>query len=207
MGHIIRLDAERHRELRDLLPWYATGQLDAADRARVEAHLASCPDCQAEVQFERRLDDEVARMPVDIDRSWSRMKKRMDRDRPLGRLRQFAGAITAPAPWAGWAAASFLLLVSGALLLPSMQPAAYHTLSAAPSAASGNVVVIFRPDTRERDMREALVATDARLVDGPTATDAYVLRVPAAKRQAALAILRGRADVVLAAPLDPGPAR
>ena len=207
MGHIIRLDAERHRELRDLLPWYATGQLDEADRARVEAHLANCPDCQAEVQFERRLDDEVARMPVDIDRSWARMKKRMDRDRPLGRLRQFAGAITAPAPWAGWAAASFLLLVSGVLLLPSMQPATYHTLSAAPGAAAGNVVVIFRPDTRERDMREALVATEARLVDGPTATDAYVLRVPAAKREAALATLRGRPDVVLAAPLDPGAAR
>jgi anti-sigma factor RsiW len=207
MGHIIRLDAERHRELRDLLPWYAIGQLDADERARVEAHLANCPECQAELRFEHRLDDEVARMPVDLDRSWSRMKKRLDRDRPLGRLRQFAGAVTAPAPWLGWAAASFLLLVSGVLLLPSMQPASYRTLSAAPGAASGNVVVIFRPDTRERDMRAALVANGARLVDGPTATDGYVLRVPQAKREAALASLRGRADVVMAAPLDPGPAR
>jgi len=207
MAHIIRLDAERHRELRDLLPWYATGQLDAAERQRVESHLATCAECQAEVRFERRLDDEITRMPIDVDQSWSRMRKRLDRDRPLGRLRQFAGAVTAPAPWLGWAAASFLLLATGVLLLPSMQPAAYHTLSAAPSAGAGNVVVIFRPDTRERDMREALVANDARLVDGPTTTDAYVLRVPAAKRDAALAALRKRTDVVLAAPLDPGQAR
>ena len=207
MANIIRLDAERHREMRDLLPWYAIGQLDAVERARVEAHLANCPDCQTELRFEQRLDDEVARLPIDVDQSWSRMRKRMDRDRPLGRVRQWAGAITTPAPWLGWAAASFLFLVSGVLLLPSMQPAAYRTLSAAPSTASGNVVVVFRPDTRERDMREALVANDARLVDGPTTTDAYVLRVPAAKRQAALAALRGRADVVMAAPLDPGPTR
>jgi hypothetical protein len=66
------------------------------------------------------------------------------------------------------------------------------------------VVVIFRPDARESAMRQALVAADAHLIDGPTAADAYVLHVPAAERARALAALRARHEVVLAQPLDPG---
>ena len=39
----ISIHAERddHREAEDLLPWYATGQLDAADRAFIDSHLDS----------------------------------------------------------------------------------------------------------------------------------------------------------------------
>jgi hypothetical protein len=53
-------------------------------------------------------------------------------------------------------------------------------------------------------MREALKATGARLVDGPTPADAYVLRVPAAQRDTALANLRARGEIVLAQPIDSG---
>jgi len=63
-------------------------------------------------------------------------------------------------------------------------------------------VVIFRPDTTERQMREALRASNARLVDGPTQADAYVLQIPAARRELALATLRARHEIVLAQPID-----
>ena len=36
-------------EIRDLLPDHARGALVGAERARVEAHLAACPDCRAEL--------------------------------------------------------------------------------------------------------------------------------------------------------------
>jgi hypothetical protein len=39
-------------------------------------------------------------------------------------------------------------------------------------------------------------------VDGPTQADAYVLRVPADARDAALSTLRGRREIVLAQPVD-----
>ena len=62
--------------------------------------------------------------------------------------------------------------------------------------------MVFRPDLRESDMRRLLKDSDARLVDGPTAANAYVLRVPEAERTDALARLRGDAAVVLAEPID-----
>ncbi|MTD17358.1 anti-sigma factor [Nakamurella sp. YIM 132087] len=38
-----------HRELRELLAWYATGRADAVETAAVEAHLDGCPECRAEL--------------------------------------------------------------------------------------------------------------------------------------------------------------
>ena len=65
MGRIIRLAHDRHAEARMLLPWYLTGQLDAAERAALEAHLRECPDCQAELRQEERLDFAVGSLQLD----------------------------------------------------------------------------------------------------------------------------------------------
>ena len=54
---------DSHREAEELLPWYATGQLDADDRALVEAHLSSCAHCQRQLQAERRMIDEFVSAP------------------------------------------------------------------------------------------------------------------------------------------------
>ena len=69
---------------------------------------------------------------------------------------------------------------------------------------AANVAVIFRPETPEKRLREILQASDARLVDGPTVADAYLLHVPAPDRNIALERLRRRAEVVLAEPVDQG---
>jgi hypothetical protein len=217
MGHIIRLHGDEHRDIQSLLPWYVTGRLDALEHAQVEAHLGTCPECQAELRFERGLDAEIAGLPVDIEQGWSALKHRMEGE-PRKRGASAIGAWLAAArreagrkwrvgaPWLGWvlAAQIVLLLLVGALLWPSQPPARYHALGAPPANIAGNVVVIFRPDTSERAMREALKANHARLVDGPTAADAYVLHVPAPERAATLERLRGRGEVVLAEPVDSG---
>ena len=46
-----------HEQAEELLPWYATGRLDAADRSLVEAHLAACARCQRQLAGERRMVD------------------------------------------------------------------------------------------------------------------------------------------------------
>ena len=202
-GGSIPSGRDGHHEVRDLLPWYVTGQLDEAETARIEAHLDDCAECQAELRFEERLESEVARLPLEVEAGWARMRRRVEGDRPKRRV---LGTLRAPPSWLGWGVAAVLMLGLGVLLAPSLRPApaanTYHALSAAPVAEPGNVVVIFRPDTTEKSIREALKASDARLVDGPTAADAYVLRVPANQREATLANLRARREIVLAQPVD-----
>ena len=62
----------------------------------------------------------------------------------------------------------------------------YHALGAGTPLRSANVVVLFESESREKDMRAALDAADARLVDGPTETGAYFLFVDGNKRELAL---------------------
>ena len=73
---------------------------------------------------------------------------------------------------------------------------------AAPAAAPANAIVMFRADAPERDLRGALLAGGARLVDGPTAEGVYKVHVPSASRGALLTALRQRAGVVMAEPID-----
>jgi anti-sigma factor RsiW len=202
-GGFIPSDRDGHQGVRELLPWYVTGQLDEAETARIEAHLDGCAECQAELRFEERLESEVARLPLEVEAGWARMRRRVEGDQPRRRVLR---GLRARAPWLGWGLAAVLMLGLAVLMTPSLLPAptpdAYHALSAAPVTNPGNVVVIFRPDTTEKSMRDALNASGARLVDGPTPADAYVLRVPAGEREAALASLRARRDIVLAQPVD-----
>ena len=65
----------------------------------------------------------------------------------------------------------------------------------------------FRPEASERELRQALQDSDARLVDGPTVTGAYLLHVPAAQQAEALRHLRAHAAVVLAESLETGSPR
>lgn len=204
-GRVIRFRGGQHREVQDLLPWYVTGKLEPAEREAVEAHLNVCAECREELAFQRELDTEIARLPIEVEQSWVRMRQRIT----APEARSFGGGAMAlasnwrtTAPWLLTA----LVIVTAAWLLILGQPGRYHALgSAPPPAAAGNVAVIFRPDTPEAQLRAALRATHGRLVDGPTAADAYILAVPAAQREAALAGLRGRRDIVMAEPIDPAP--
>lgn len=211
MGNIIRLSGDPHQEAQHLLPWYANGTLDDAEAATVEAHLAGCAECRADLATERALSVEVASMPIDVEQGWAAMRSRIEaqsraapspaapiRPRPASFFRR-----PVPVGWALTAQAAALILMVGATRLPgpTAEPL-YHALGSAPASAPGNVVVIFRPDTAERDLRVALQESGARLVDGPTASDAYVLRVARADRIAALSRLRSNSHVVLAEPID-----
>jgi anti-sigma factor RsiW len=128
---------------------------------------------------------------------------------PAAWLGAGAGAIRA-APWwiAGALAAQVALLAVAALAVrPATDVHTYHALSAAAPAPAGNLVVIFRPDTSARTISTTLRELDARVVDGPTAADAWLLRAPADRRASVLAELQRRSDVVMAAPVDSAGAR
>ena len=198
MGRVIPF-ADTHRKVLQILPWYATGQLDAAEQAEVQAHLAGCAECQAEVRFQRRLDAEIEALPIGIDQGWDSMKLRLQAEPTAARPWRAVSRA-----WLGRAAA--LAMAAGWLLSPALRPVAYHALGAAPVDPTGNVVVLFRPDARQDALAGALKTGRLRLIRGPTAGGAYLLQAPAAERLADLAALRRRPDVISAEPIDSGAA-
>lgn len=206
-GEVIRLHGEPHQHIRALLPWYVTGRLDEMEHARVAAHLAACAECREALGFERRLEAEVAGASPEIEQGWQAMMRRVESAgagrgsmaRPAG----WAGKARGLAPWLLLGLTAQVLLLALFVTAPRLSPG-YHALAAPAPQRPGNVVVMFRPDASARSMTEALTAVHARLTDGPTGADAYVLRVPAAERAAALAKLRASRAVVLAEPVDGG---
>jgi hypothetical protein len=89
------------------------------------------------------------------------------------------------------------------------QPAVYRTLGApgAAARAGGSLVLVFDPSTPENEMRRILREVEARVVNGPTEANAYIVDVPAGRRQAALRALRSEHSVVFVEQLAPESAR
>lgn len=210
-GQIINLHGDPHRDVMALLPWHVTGQLDADDAARVEAHLDGCAACRDAVEHERQFERAVVRVPASVDEGWAVMRQRLELDAPaMSRRSSPVPASRRPlAPswrdWlTGWRLGAPLALASllGVVVMTGLMPARFTALGSPPAAATGNVVVIFRPETTEALFRQTLRMSEARLVDGPTAANAYVLEVPMAQRTAMLDRLRHQSQVVLAEPVD-----
>ena len=108
--------------------------------------------------------------------------------------------------WLRWTMVAQWSLIVGLVALlarPDEPPAAYRVLGNGVSSA-GNLVVMFNPNATERDLRRILQAQGARVVDGPTVTDAYLLNVPEQNRESALQALRADPAVKLAEALDDG---
>ena len=210
MAEIIRLRGSLHEQAQQLLPWYVNGTLEPDDRAMVEAHLAECVECRADLAAEQVLARDVAALPLDVEHAWSMLSERIDAEGPPRRLaepvpflrRKVAMGWALGGPLAAAAAVALaVMVVPGA---PSPAGETYRALGSAPTAQPGNALVMFRPDARDVDLRSALTKAGARVVDGPTATGAYVVRIAPAGRAQALDRLRATPQVALAEPIDPG---
>ena len=206
MPEPIPTDDQPHDEAETLLPWYAMGQLDAPDRARVEHHLATCIRCQRQLTVERRLIDEFQLLTPELDSGWARLRGQLELprrqssklSRPVARL---WAVLNRPAVAAFAVAQLAFVVVIGAVLL-MLSRAPYQTLSAPPQPSTANFIVMFDPDSSEADLRNLLDSSGATFVGGPTEADAYLLHVPADSRARALAALRADPHVSMAEPID-----
>jgi hypothetical protein len=210
MADIIRLHSSPHEQAQQLLPWYINGTLEAGETAMVEGHLAECAECRADLAAEQVLARDVAALPIDVEHAWSMLNDRIDAARPPSRLakpvpflrRKVAMGWALGGPLAAAAAVAFAVaVVPGA---PSPAGQTYRALGSAPMAQPGNALVMFRPDARDSDLRAALIKARARIVDGPTATGAYIVRIAPESRGQAIDGLRATPQVELAEPIDPG---
>lgn len=230
MARIIRFDRDGHGEAQLLLPWYVSGRLEAEELAMVERHLRDCAECRADVAAERDTRNAVSELALDAEASWAKLRRRIETPTRWARLRQGAAAAWGRlagagalgraqvaggrgSDWSwGWALAAQSLVVAAIIGLAVQQGARapqadYHTLGSPAAAAAGDAIVVFRSNARAEDMAQALRVTGIRLVDGPTSTDAYVVRTPSPNGAAALERLRAQPVVALAEPLDSGGSR
>jgi len=203
MADIIRLNGDAHDQTQHLLPWFVTGALTGKEAAQVEKHLAECADCRADMEIEKTLAREVRALPCDVERGWATLKARIDQARTVRRKPGlFSRRI--PIGWAVAAQAASLAVVVAMVAYTLTQPQLLHRT---PGAPAGNLMVIFRPDASEATLRAVLMRNQARIVDGPGPTHAYVLLVAADQRPAVLARLQGDRNIALAEPIDPQPDR
>jgi len=199
VGDLVQL-RDAHDRAQMLLPWHVNGTLEPGDAALFEAHLAECEECRRDLAAEialRGLYAEVpavepAALPTKLE-----ARRRPARRRPWQALPRRLGS-----PWGKAAAAAAALVLLAVFALPAERDGPYRLLGADEPAAQGNAIVLFSPDTPERDLRAALEQAGARLVDGPTASGAYIVQVPPETRAAALDGLRARPQVILAEPVD-----
>jgi hypothetical protein len=204
MGHILTF-SDPDSETLELMSWLITGRLEPEQEVWVETHLVACADCRRHVAEERELIGAVVQLPFKNESGWSAMRNRIDAAGRQGVHRLAPAHDSFPSRQVGIfrAAHPALLVAAVPTSMRATAPVApYHAWSSAQAAAIGDAVIIFRPDTRESDIRGLLRDSDARLVDGPTAANAYVVRIPVTERARALARLRRDAAVALAEPLD-----
>lgn len=199
-----------HRNAQLLLSWYAAVLLEPAEEARVARHVAGCAVCRADLALDAALADLAPADPLlSADAGWTRLAARVAggaSPAPLPGVARRRPAAPLFADWRGWAiAAQFVLiaLLATWLAVSRASPDTYRTLQAAQPTAHGDLLVMFEPETPERNLRELLGRADARVVDGPTVTGAYVLAVRAGGQRPALEALRASPGVTMAEPLDP----
>ena len=215
-GRVVHLGTDVHQRVQSLLPWYVGASLDAEERAWVERHIAECPRCQAELALERELQaayQEEAGTTGDVDRGFAALRERLPggaASRPdRGWLSRLQDLVRDCPPWTRWALVAQCVLVAtlgGLLILPLAPGPRYRALGdpAGPPAAAdgGQLIVRFRPEATEQEMRRVLRDNKARMVYGPTATDAYLLTVPAGLDSTAVKQLRQVKAVMLVESLD-----
>ncbi len=209
-GRVLPFDPAAHKVADVLLPWFVNGTLEKDELAFVQQHLSACARCQREVQWLRELraacvDGEATPGASTVFRN---LRRQLDEPRAGRGKGASLSRLWRRAPfWSRWAMAAQLALIValGAALVPATDgPTLYRTLGARNAAAptTGSLVVVFDPTTTESDLRRILRKAGARVADGPTETNAYVLKVAAERRVEAAQALRTEPAVVLVEQLD-----
>jgi hypothetical protein len=177
-------------------------KLTEDEQAMVADHVALCKQCREELDWQRELQavQPAAGATPDMEGALARLTLRLDEFKPVANQ----------ARWMRWGMAAQLIVIAGlgaALAVQSMrEPQVYRLMGAAPveNAAEAHMIVVFHPSMTEGALRNALAVTSARVVDGPTEANAWLLRVPAASLPQALAAMRANKHVQMAEPLQTG---
>jgi hypothetical protein len=191
-----------HREVWELLPWYANDTLEGRERQAVETHLLTCASCQAELKRCRDIGtavhaagqtawspspDHFSRLLARIDAAeargdqdggwWDRLRAQFAR--PLLALQSMPRLVR----WALAAQGAMILLLAGVLVWqePFSSGPLYRTLSdGSDQVPQGQVhiQVVFAEDITEKELRALLTSLEGTIVKGPSALGVYTVEIP-----------------------------
>lgn len=184
-------------EIEALLPWYATGKLDAASRARVTAYMDRHPDMRRQLALveEDRAATLRANDAVVPSRTLTadRLIERVRGSRPAAAARPvwtvaldaIRDVLSAPTEtgvrWAAVAAVAILLAQTAVIggLMSERPRGGYETASGGAQLPTDGVRVLvrFQADARIEAIAAALVSLGMRIVDGPKPGGLFVVRV------------------------------
>jgi hypothetical protein len=182
----------------ELLPWLANGTLRGAERQEVEAHVATCERCRSELAWLQSLRSSVAELesaPAPGEFGLNRLMRDIRR-RPKqpDRRRWFAPAL----------AASLAVVALQGVLIAHLWTRTENIAPLGRTIVDADVLQIrFEPRATEADIRGALQAIGASLIDGPGALGIYRVRLdPGAsgkpiQMSQAIAILKARPGIVV----------
>jgi anti-sigma factor RsiW len=205
-------------ELEMLLPWYVTGRIDAADKARIEAALKTDASLRHALAVAREEQDQtiraneavalprslsvqssvehiLAREPVSLKQASAGL---------LGRIGQFFTAPTASGVrWAAAAAAIVILAQAATVgtLLQSQGGANYGTATGGAAADGAFALVRFTDGATLIAAGSALRDLGMTIVDGPKPGNVFIVRLgpktlTAAERAQKADALRQRSGLI-----------
>jgi len=215
-----------HREVSELLPWYANGTIEEEERGAIADHLRDCAQCRRELQglgeITQAARELAAEAPEPSDLLLGRTMERIEkyervRAHPRFRLSELLERVNSSL--AGWWApipvfarvaivAQFLLLAGLAALVQSRSGeapglgTAEGPLEDRPAPGSkARILVGFQEKLPEETLRQTILGFDGEIVAGPSTLGLYTIEVPIQPERTEevnrlLRELRGRRDVV-----------
>lgn len=201
----------KHRDVVELLPWYANETLEEREREAVEAHLEGCASCDRELSEVKALRGALLELdeappepsPALLNRALAEIDRyERERQRPIRSIERMKDLLFGwwqplPAFARVTVAAQFVLLVGMAgLLLKQRDAESEFRTASQPTDASRarrglRLLLGFQPGISEEAMRRVILELHGEIVSGPSPLGLYTVEVPIARDR------RGEAEKLL----------
>ena len=163
----------------EVLPWYINGTLSAEERIEVKLHLEQCAQCHAEYEWLIDLQAKMQSLPMEFDAeaAWEKVKQKTRESDKAGNVVGFPRRFDRWMKPALAIAATLLVIQAGVIgMLLQRAPGVITTLSGS-AEGRGVLQIVFKPDTTELELRQALGSVQGQIIAGPGALGIYEVRV------------------------------
>ncbi len=194
-------DKKEKERIRELIPLYVQGGLDAKVREEVERAAAEDPELQRELAEWRSIGagyrELASSLPGPSPGTFDRVLLNVEKTHDRGGLFRFFSM-----PQLAWGIAAVQCAVIVVMSLQLVRDRnEFRTLGAriATNGGEARANVVFREKATESEIRRLLISTGARIVDGPSPSRCYVIAVTDSQgMDKALAAFRASGIVILA---------